>query len=71
MTFIGGACTHGPGMVVGEELKNPIRSWHTIKEDNAPFMKKVFFYFAVHLALFYQNNIKLSDSHVLLGYEVL
>uniref|UniRef100_A0A914R1B6 Uncharacterized protein n=1 Tax=Parascaris equorum TaxID=6256 RepID=A0A914R1B6_PAREQ len=40
MTFIGGACTHGPGAVVGEELKNPIRSWHTIKEDNAPYMKK-------------------------------
>ncbi|CAJ0577142.1 unnamed protein product, partial [Mesorhabditis spiculigera] len=40
MNFIGGACTHGPGMVVGEELKNPIRSWHTIKEDNANFMKK-------------------------------
>ncbi|VDM39854.1 unnamed protein product [Toxocara canis] len=40
MTFIGGACTHGPGMVVGEELKNPIRSWHTIKEDNAPYIKK-------------------------------
>ncbi|VDK45353.1 unnamed protein product [Anisakis simplex] len=40
MTFIGGACTHGPGSVVGEELKNPIRSWHTIKEDNAPYMKK-------------------------------
>lgn len=41
MTFIGGACTIGPGMVVGEELKNPIRSWHDIKEDNAPFMRKV------------------------------
>lgn len=41
MTFVGGACTHGPGAVVGEELKNPIRSWHTIKEDNAPLMKKV------------------------------
>lgn len=40
MTFVGGACTHGPGMVVGEELKNPIRSWHIIKEDNAYFMKK-------------------------------
>uniref|UniRef100_A0A914UX91 Protein transport protein SEC23 n=1 Tax=Plectus sambesii TaxID=2011161 RepID=A0A914UX91_9BILA len=40
MTFIGGACSHGPGAVVGEELKIPIRSWHTIKEDNAPFMKK-------------------------------
>lgn len=41
MLFIGGACTHGPGAVVGEELKNPIRSWHTIKEDNAPYVKKV------------------------------
>uniref|UniRef100_A0A0K0EQM8 Protein transport protein SEC23 n=1 Tax=Strongyloides stercoralis TaxID=6248 RepID=A0A0K0EQM8_STRER len=40
MTFVGGACTHGPGMVVGEELKNPIRSWHTIKEDNATYMRK-------------------------------
>uniref|UniRef100_A0A915NJ42 Protein transport protein SEC23 n=1 Tax=Meloidogyne floridensis TaxID=298350 RepID=A0A915NJ42_9BILA len=25
MTFIGGPCTHGPGMVVNEELKDPIR----------------------------------------------
>nr|CDJ97004.1 Sec23 Sec24 trunk region domain containing protein [Haemonchus contortus] len=41
MTFVGGACTHGPGAVVGEELKLPIRSWHTIKEDNAIYMKKV------------------------------
>ncbi|KJH50616.1 Sec23/Sec24 trunk domain protein [Dictyocaulus viviparus] len=40
MVFIGGACTHGPGAVVGEELKTPIRSWHIIKEDNAVFMKK-------------------------------
>ncbi|VDO40188.1 unnamed protein product [Haemonchus placei] len=40
MTFVGGACTHGPGAVVGEELKLPIRSWHTIKEDNAIYMKK-------------------------------
>lgn len=40
MSFIGGAATNGPGMVVGEELKTPIRSWHDIKEDNAKFMKK-------------------------------
>ncbi|CAI4223399.1 unnamed protein product [Auanema sp. JU1783] len=40
MTFVGGACTHGPGAVVGDELKNPIRSWHSIKEDDANFMKK-------------------------------
>lgn len=41
MNFIGGACTYGPGMVVNEELKNPIRSWHDIKEDNATYVRKV------------------------------
>uniref|UniRef100_A0AC35UIJ3 Protein transport protein SEC23 n=1 Tax=Rhabditophanes sp. KR3021 TaxID=114890 RepID=A0AC35UIJ3_9BILA len=40
MAFVGGACTHGPGMVVGDDLKTPIRSWHSIKEDNASFMRK-------------------------------
>ncbi|CAD5233025.1 unnamed protein product [Bursaphelenchus xylophilus] len=40
MTFIGGACTVGPGMVCNEELKSPIRSWHDIKEDNAVYMRK-------------------------------
>ncbi|KAI1730116.1 sec23/Sec24 trunk domain-containing protein [Ditylenchus destructor] len=40
MTFIGGACSNGPGMVVNEELKSPIRSWHDIKEDNATYMRK-------------------------------
>ncbi|KAL3072501.1 hypothetical protein niasHS_017475 [Heterodera schachtii] len=42
MSFIGGPSTHGPGMVVNEELKDPIRSWHDIKEDNVPFMRKAF-----------------------------
>lgn len=27
-------------MVVGDELKTPIRSWHDIEKDNAKFMKK-------------------------------
>lgn len=45
MTFIGGACTHGPGVVVGEELKNPIRSWHSIREDNATLLKKATKYY--------------------------
>lgn len=40
MTFIGGLATQGPGMVVGDELKTPIRSWHDIEKDNAKFMKK-------------------------------
>lgn len=41
MLFIGGPATQGPGIVVNEELKNPIRSWHDIKEDNAQYLRKV------------------------------
>ena len=48
MTFMGGPCTHGPGMVVNEELKDPIRSWHDIKEDNIPFMRKVLSFANLH-----------------------
>ena len=40
MTFIGGPCTQGPGMIADEELKNPIRSHHDIDKDNAKYMKK-------------------------------
>ncbi|XP_043930175.1 protein transport protein Sec23A [Protopterus annectens] len=40
MTFIGGPATQGPGMVVGDELKIPIRSWHDIEKDNAKYVKK-------------------------------
>uniref|UniRef100_A0A8C6PFD9 Protein transport protein SEC23 n=1 Tax=Nothobranchius furzeri TaxID=105023 RepID=A0A8C6PFD9_NOTFU len=40
MLFVGGPPTHGPGMVVGDELKTPIRSWHDIQKDNARHLKK-------------------------------
>uniref|UniRef100_A0A670IMH4 Protein transport protein SEC23 n=1 Tax=Podarcis muralis TaxID=64176 RepID=A0A670IMH4_PODMU len=40
MMFIGGPATQGPGMVVGDELKVPIRSWHDIEKDNAKYVKK-------------------------------
>uniref|UniRef100_S4RVA5 Protein transport protein SEC23 n=1 Tax=Petromyzon marinus TaxID=7757 RepID=S4RVA5_PETMA len=40
MLFTGGPPTQGPGMVVGEELKTPIRSWHDIEKDNVKHMKK-------------------------------
>ncbi|XP_069586754.1 protein transport protein Sec23A [Ranitomeya imitator] len=40
MMFIGGPATQGPGMVVGEELKTPIRSWHDIEKDNSKYVKK-------------------------------
>ena len=47
MLFIGGPATQGPGMVVGEELKNPIRSHHDIEKDNAKFMKKALKHYEV------------------------
>uniref|UniRef100_A0A8D0HNU1 Protein transport protein SEC23 n=1 Tax=Sphenodon punctatus TaxID=8508 RepID=A0A8D0HNU1_SPHPU len=40
LMFIGGPPTQGPGMVVGDELKLPIRSWHDIEKDNAKYVKK-------------------------------
>lgn len=40
MTFVGGPCSQGPGQVVDDELKHPIRSHHDIHKDNARFMKK-------------------------------
>jgi protein transport protein SEC23 len=40
MLFAGGPCTEGPGMVVGPELKEPIRSHHDIERDNAKYYRK-------------------------------
>lgn len=40
MLFVGGPCSQGPGQVVDDELKHPIRSHHDIHKDNAKYMKK-------------------------------
>lgn len=40
MLFTGGPSTEGPGMVVGPELKEPIRSHHDIDRDNIKYYKK-------------------------------
>lgn len=40
MLFVGGPCSQGPGQVVDDELKHPIRSHHDIQKDNIKFMKK-------------------------------
>ncbi|KAK1170944.1 protein transport protein Sec23A [Acipenser oxyrinchus oxyrinchus] len=45
MLFTGGPPTQGPGMVVGDELKTPIRSWHDIEKDNAKHLKKATKYY--------------------------
>ncbi|XP_019627443.1 PREDICTED: protein transport protein Sec23A-like isoform X1 [Branchiostoma belcheri] len=40
MLFMGGPPTQGPGMVVDNDLKNPIRSHHDLEKDNVKYMKK-------------------------------
>ncbi|KAF9437263.1 GTPase-activating protein S23 [Entomortierella beljakovae] len=40
MLFVGGAATEGPGMVVGPDLKEPLRSHHDIEKDNVKHYKK-------------------------------
>lgn len=40
MLFAGGPATEGPGMVVGPELKESIRSHHDIDKDNIKYYKK-------------------------------
>ncbi|OQV18774.1 Protein transport protein Sec23A [Hypsibius exemplaris] len=62
MLFVGGPCTQGPGMVVGEELKTPIRSHHDIAKDNAPYMKKAIRYYN-DLAARAANNCHCIDIY--------
>lgn len=40
MLFAGGPATEGPGMVVSNELKEPIRSHHDIERDSAKHFKR-------------------------------
>jgi len=40
MLFAGGPCTGGPGMVVSNELREPIRSHHDIDKETAKHYKR-------------------------------
>lgn len=40
MLFAGGPATEGPGMVVANELREPIRSWHDIDRDTVKHYKR-------------------------------
>lgn len=40
MLFAGGPATEGPGMVVSNELREPIRSHHDIERDSAKHYKR-------------------------------
>uniref|UniRef100_A0A3B5AU18 Protein transport protein SEC23 n=1 Tax=Stegastes partitus TaxID=144197 RepID=A0A3B5AU18_9TELE len=59
MLFIGGPPTQGPGMVVGDELKTPIRSWHDIQKDNARHLKKAT---KVSECMYNRGHIVMGDS---------
>lgn len=45
MVFCGGPCTVGPGMVVGKELRESIRSHHEIEADTVKYFKKASAYY--------------------------
>ncbi|KAL2401782.1 Protein transport protein sec23 [Exophiala dermatitidis] len=59
MLFAGGPATEGPGMVVGPELREPIRSHHDIDRDNVKYFKKAI--------KFYDNLAKRSahNGHII------
>lgn len=42
MFFVGGPATEGPGMVVGPDLREPIRSHTDIDKDTAKYLKKAY-----------------------------
>ncbi|XP_044721952.1 sec23/Sec24 trunk domain-containing protein [Hirsutella rhossiliensis] len=54
MLFAGGPATEGPGMVVGAELREPIRSHHDIDRDNVKYYKK---------ALKFYDNLAKRTAH--------
>jgi protein transport protein SEC23 len=59
MLFAGGPCTEGPGMVVGPELREPIRSHHDIDRDNIKYYKKAL---KVNKSLYSSHNYTKSPS---------
>ncbi|KAH0563101.1 hypothetical protein GP486_002332 [Trichoglossum hirsutum] len=76
MLFAGGPATEGPGMVVGPELREPIRSHHDIDRDNIKYYKKAlrvskvlprFLLGSADLLKFYDNLAKRTahNSHII------
>lgn len=59
MLFVGGPCTVGPGMVVGPELRESIRSHHDIESDRAKYYKKA--------STFYESLAKRAANN---GYAI-
>ncbi|KAJ3546914.1 hypothetical protein NMY22_g1855 [Coprinellus aureogranulatus] len=60
MLFAGGPATEGPGMVVSNELKEPIRSHHDIERDTAKHYKRAIKFYEA-LARRVSNNGHVVD----------
>lgn len=59
MLFVGGPCTEGPGLVVGDELKEIMRSYSDIVKDKAKYTSKA--------SKFYEGLAKraVTNGHVI------
>ena len=61
MLFAGGPATEGPGMVVGPELREPIRSHHDIDRDNIKYYKKALKVNSVFAFVMYARKLTISS----------
>lgn len=59
MLFAGGPATEGPGLVVGPELREPIRSHHDIDRDNIKYYKKAL---KVHLKFVHCKDCEVNGT---------
>ena len=64
MLFAGGPATEGPGMVVGPELREPIRSHHDIDRDNIKYYKKALKVNSVFALVMYARKLTISSSMI-------
>lgn len=54
--FVGGPCSQGPGQVLNDDLRSPIRSHHDLHKDAAKYTKKgifICYYYHYCAVLFY------------------
>ncbi len=70
MLFAGGPGTEGPGLVVGPELREPIRSHHDIDKDNIKYYKKALKVLCSLISLS-KNQLTSISSMIILRSECL
>ena len=79
MVFSGGPCTEGPGLVVSNELKEPIRSHHDIDRDSGKHFKRAskvmtvpsFYFFMINPDLFRSSTRHLPNEFLLTATSLI